>query len=102
MPWYGDGYPIEWATTARQLAQLIDPERGVVVPGHGDQAGRAFADDQAASIAEVPVLAARVHAGEITIDDAVAAHPFPEHPPEDARRPLVRAVAQLRGELTPP
>ena len=44
VPWYGDGYPIEWATTAQQLAQLIDPERGVVVPGHGDQAGRAFAE----------------------------------------------------------
>ena len=28
---------------------------------------------------------ARVHAGEITLEDAIAAHPFPEHPPEDAR-----------------
>ena len=102
VPWYGDGFPIEWATTSRQLAQLIDPERGVVVPGHGDQASRAFADTQAASIAEVAALAARVHVGEITIEDAVAAHPFPEHAPEDARRPLVRAVAQLRGELTAP
>jgi glyoxylase-like metal-dependent hydrolase (beta-lactamase superfamily II) len=102
VPWYGDGYPVEWATTAQQLAQLIDPERGVVVPGHGDHAGRAFAETQATSIAEVPALAARVHGGEITIDDAVAAHPFPEHPPEDARRPIVRAVAQLRGELTAP
>ena len=102
VPWYGDGYPVEWATTAQQLAQLIDPERGVVVPGHGDHAGRAFAETQATSIAEVPALAARVHGGEITIDDAVAAHPFPEHPPEAARRPIVRAVAQLRGELTAP
>ena len=51
VPWYGDGYPIEWVTTAAHLARLVDPERGVVVPGHGDHAGRAFADEQAASIA---------------------------------------------------
>ncbi len=100
VPWYGDGYPIDWAMTASQLAQLVDPERGVVVPGHGDHAGRAFADAQAASIASLATLAARVHPGEITLEDAVAAHPFPQHPPEDARRPLIRALAELRGEIS--
>ena len=99
VPWYGDGYPTDWATTAAELAILVDPARGVVVPGHGDHAGRAFADAQAASIAALATLAARVHAGDITLEDAIAAHPFPEHPPEDARRPLLRATAQLRGEL---
>jgi glyoxylase-like metal-dependent hydrolase (beta-lactamase superfamily II) len=101
VPWYGDGYPTDWVTTAAQLARLVDPERGVVVPGHGDHAGRAFADAQAASIAVLATLAGRVHAGEITLEEAIAAHPFPEHPPEDARRPLLRATAQLRGELEP-
>lgn len=101
VPWYGDGYPMEWATTAAELARLVDPERGVVVPGHGDHAGRPFADAQAASIAALATLAARVHAREITLEDALAAHAFPEHPPEDARRPLLRATAQLRGELAP-
>lgn len=101
VPWYGDGYPVDWAATAAQLAGLVDQERGVVVPGHGDHAGRAFADAQATSIATLAELAARVHAGEITLEDAIAAHPFPEHPREDARRPLLRATAQLRGELTP-
>jgi glyoxylase-like metal-dependent hydrolase (beta-lactamase superfamily II) len=101
VPWYGDGYPIEWAGTAARLAGLVHPERGVVVPGHGDHAGRAFADAQAASIAALAELAGRVHGGEIALDDAIAAHPFPEHPPEDARRPLMRALAQLRGELMP-
>lgn len=99
VPWYGDGYPIEWVGTAAQLAGLVQPEWGVVVPGHGDHAGREFADAQAASIAALATLAARVHAGELTLEDAIAAHPFPEHPPEDARRPLMRALAQLRGEL---
>lgn len=99
VPWYGDGYPIEWAATAWELAQLVDPERGVVVPGHGDHAGRAFADAQAASIAALATLGARVWSGEITLEDAIAAHPFPEHPPEDARRPLKRALAYLEGEV---
>jgi glyoxylase-like metal-dependent hydrolase (beta-lactamase superfamily II) len=101
VPWYGDGYPVDWAATAGQLAQLVDPERGVVVPGHGDHAGRAFADAQAASIAAIATLAARAHAGQITLEEAIAAHAFPEHPPEDAERPLLRALAQLRGELAP-
>jgi glyoxylase-like metal-dependent hydrolase (beta-lactamase superfamily II) len=99
VPFYGDAYPVDWASTAAQLARLVEPDRGVVVPGHGDHAGRAFADAQAASIAALATLAARVHAGEIALEDAVAAHPFPEHPAEDARGPLVRAVAQLRGEV---
>jgi glyoxylase-like metal-dependent hydrolase (beta-lactamase superfamily II) len=99
VPFYGDAYPIDWAATAAQLARLVDPDRGVVVPGHGDHAGRAFADSQASSIAALATLGARVFAGEITPDDALSAHPFPDHPPEDARRPLMRAVAQLRGEV---
>lgn len=98
VPFYGDAYPREWASTAAALARLVAPGRGVVVPGHGDHAGRGFADAQAASITELAALAARVHAGEIALDDALAAHPFPHHPPEDARRPLQRALAELRGE----
>jgi hypothetical protein len=33
------------------------------------------------------------------LDDAVAATPFPANSPEDIRRPLLRALEQLRGEL---
>ena len=99
VPFYGDAYPIDWSTTAAGLARLVTPERGVVVPGHGDHAGRAFADAQAGSIAAVATLAGRVHAGEIGLEEALASHPFPEHPPGDARRPLQRALAQLRGEV---
>jgi hypothetical protein len=35
----------------------------------------------------------------MTVDAAVAAHPFDEHPPEHGRGPLERAIAQARGEL---
>ena len=99
VPFYGDAYPAEWASTAAKLARLVEPNRGVVVPGHGDHAGRAFADAQAASMGALATLAARVHAGEITLEDALAAHPFPEHPVEEARGAFLRAVGQLRGEV---
>lgn len=99
VPYFGDGYPIDWPVTAASLAALVHPERGVVVPGHGDHAGFDFARAQAASLAALADLARRVHAGELTLDDAVAAHPFPDHPAEHARRPLERAIAQLRGDL---
>lgn len=99
VPFYGDAYPRDWASTAARLAHLVTPDRGVVVPGHGDHAGRVFADAQAVSIEALAELAGRVHAAEITFDDALAAHPFPEHPPEDARRPLKRAIAERRGEF---
>jgi len=35
----------------------------------------------------------------MTLDDAIALTPFPEHPADDIRRPLERALQQLRGEL---
>jgi hypothetical protein len=72
----------------------------VVVPGHGDHAGRAFVEEQAVALAALAELARRVHRGELSLDDALAMTPFPEYPAEDVRRPLQRALAQLRGELT--
>ena len=99
VPFYGDGYPLEWPTTAAAVAALVDPGSGVVVPGHGDHGGRDFADAQAVSIAALAETARRVQAGELSLEDAIRAHPFPEHPPEDARPGFERALAQLRGEL---
>jgi glyoxylase-like metal-dependent hydrolase (beta-lactamase superfamily II) len=96
IPWFGDGYPLDWPETAFRVAELV---RTLVVPGHGDHAGRAFADAQAAAISALAMLARRIHAGDLTIDDAVAQTPFPEHPAEGVRRPLERALAQLRGDL---
>jgi glyoxylase-like metal-dependent hydrolase (beta-lactamase superfamily II) len=36
VPYFGDGYPLEWPATAEALAGLVT---GTVVPGHGDHAG---------------------------------------------------------------
>ena len=96
VPSYSDAYPFDWAVTAAALVPLVS---GVVVPGHGDHAGRAFAESQATSIAALATLARRVHAGDLTLDDAVAAHPFPEFPAEHARYAFQRALRQLRGEI---
>lgn len=96
VPFYGDGYPFDWPATATALAALVDPGDGILVPGHGDHAGRDYADAQARSITELADLAMRVHAGELTLDAAIEAHPFPDQPAEDARSAFKRAFAELR------
>jgi glyoxylase-like metal-dependent hydrolase (beta-lactamase superfamily II) len=99
VPFFGDGYPLDWPATATALAGLVGD--GVVVPGHGDHAGRAFADSQAASFAVLAALARDVLAGELSLDDAVADETaFPGEPRRALRGPLERALQQLRGELT--
>jgi glyoxylase-like metal-dependent hydrolase (beta-lactamase superfamily II) len=98
-PFFADGYPLDWPVTASALADLVGD--GIVVPGHGDHAGQAFAQSQAASFAALAALAQRVHAGEITLEDAVADEtPFPGEARAGLREPLQRALQQLRGELT--
>jgi hypothetical protein len=72
----------------------------VLVPGHGDHGGKAFLDTQLASMTRLVELAQRVEAGELPLDEAIAEHPFPLHPPEDARRGFERALGQIRGEPT--
>jgi glyoxylase-like metal-dependent hydrolase (beta-lactamase superfamily II) len=101
VPFFADGYPLEWPATAASLAVRVREDGGVVVPGHGDHGGRALADASAASLAALAELAARVDSGELTLEEAIAEQPFPEHPPEDARRAFERALMQIRGELDP-
>ena len=96
VPFFGDGYPLDWVETARAVADRVT---GTIVPGHGDHAGRAFAEAQAASVERLVALARDVHAGAATPDDAIAAHPFPELPPDHARPAFERALAQLRSEF---
>jgi glyoxylase-like metal-dependent hydrolase (beta-lactamase superfamily II) len=98
VPFFGDGYPLDWPATATALAALVGD--GVVVPGHGNQAGRAFAESQATSFAALAGLARRVGAGELSLDDAVADETaFPGESRRALREPLERALQQLRGEL---
>ena len=100
VPFFGDGYPLDWVATAESVAALVEADGGVVVPGHGDHAGRAFADAQAASFAALAALARRVHDGELALSAAIGEHPFPDQPPDDARVAFRRALAQLDGSLS--
>jgi len=94
-PYFGDGFPMDWPETAERLLDLVG-ERTVVVPGHGDHAGREFAETSQVAFEQLAALARRVYAGELDITAAVEAAPFPA---DSAREPLSRALAQLRGEL---
>jgi glyoxylase-like metal-dependent hydrolase (beta-lactamase superfamily II) len=96
VPFFNDGYPLEWPATVAALAELVT---GAVVPGHGDVAGRGFVEDQAAAIKALVQLGRRVQAGELSLDDALALTPFPEFPVEDIRAPMNRTLLQLRGDL---
>jgi glyoxylase-like metal-dependent hydrolase (beta-lactamase superfamily II) len=94
-PWFGDGFPMDWPATAEALLGLVG-DRTVVVPGHGAHADRAFVERSLSEIRAIADLALTVERGEASLDDAVAAAPYPE---AAARESIERALAQLRGEL---
>ena len=90
-PWFGDSYPLDWPATAAAIRSVAT---GAVVPGHGSVADASFVERQIAQFQAIAELAGRVHRAEISLDDAVAAAPYPA---VDAREPLERALAQLQG-----
>ena len=92
-PSFGDSYPLEWPDT---VARLVPLATGAVVPGHGSIGDRAFVESQLASFRGIADLGRRVHGGELDLEAALAASPFPR---ADSRDPLERTLAQLRGEL---
>ncbi len=94
-PYFGDGYPLDWPATARAVLAMAGAGTAVV-PGHGDCEGRALLERQAAEFAANAGLARRIGADELDLAAAIALSPYP---PEAAREPLERALAQLRGEL---
>ena len=94
-PSFSDGYPMDWPATLSRVLPLIG-ERTVVVPGHGAHAGRAFVETSIDEIGAIASLAERVVAGDLDLEAAVAAAPYPA---AAAHEPIERALAQLRGEL---
>jgi glyoxylase-like metal-dependent hydrolase (beta-lactamase superfamily II) len=95
VPYFGDGYPMDWPETAQRLLALTD-ETTVVVPGHGDHADRTFAASQMVAFRGLAAIAEQLHAGTLDEESALADGPWPA---EAMRAPLRRALAQLRGEL---
>jgi glyoxylase-like metal-dependent hydrolase (beta-lactamase superfamily II) len=94
-PYFGDGFPLDWPDTAERILALVG-DKTVVVPGHGDHAGRKFAADSLKDFRALADAARKLHAGELDMAGAVAAAPYPA---QVAPEILERALAQLRGEL---
>ena len=94
-PYFGDGFPLDWPDTAERILELVG-ENTAVVPGHGDHAGRQFAADSLRDFLALASAARRLHGGELDMEAAVAASPYPA---QVAPEILQRALAQLRGEL---
>lgn len=94
-PYFGDGYPMDWPATVEAMLEMAGPST-VVVPGHGDHAGRPFAERSLEELREVVARASLVHAGFMELGAALADGPYPEALMEE---PLGRALMQLRGEL---
>lgn len=92
-PSFGDSYPLEWAAT---VAALLPLANGAVVPGHGSVGDRGFVETQHADLLSLGALAREVHAGDLSLEEAIICSPYPK---ADSRAPLERALAQLRGEL---
>jgi glyoxylase-like metal-dependent hydrolase (beta-lactamase superfamily II) len=82
-PVYGtDAFPLQWPATLDRLLALAPP---TVVPGHGDVVDHGFVAGQRDQLAAMAALCRRVAAGELPLDSAVRAAPFPE---ETARQAL--------------
>jgi glyoxylase-like metal-dependent hydrolase (beta-lactamase superfamily II) len=94
-PSFGDGYPLDWPATVAALTALVD-DRTLVIPGHGAAAGQAFVSESLAELRTIESLGRRVHAGELALEEAVEAAPYPA---VSALEALERTLAQLRGEL---
>jgi glyoxylase-like metal-dependent hydrolase (beta-lactamase superfamily II) len=92
-PSFEDSYPLDWPGT---LGRLLEVAQGPVVPGHGDVVGRAFVEGQLADLSALAQLARRVRFDGGSINDALPLSPFPS---VAARQAMIRAFAQLAGEL---
>jgi glyoxylase-like metal-dependent hydrolase (beta-lactamase superfamily II) len=74
-PSFGDAYPLAWSeTVAERLLPLV---RDVVVPGHGDPAGRDFAERQSGELALLAELIRSSLSGVIGLEEVLAASPYP-------------------------
>ena len=84
---------MDWPGTVGRLLDLAD---GPVVPGHGEVVSKAFVEGQLADLSALAQLARRVRFDGGSANDALPLSPFPA---TAARIALVRAFAQLAGEL---
>jgi glyoxylase-like metal-dependent hydrolase (beta-lactamase superfamily II) len=92
-PSFEDSYPMDWPLT---MSRILEVAHGPVVPGHGDVVGRSFVEGQLADMTALAQLARRVRFDGGSVTDALPLSPFPS---QAARQALLRAFAQLAGEI---
>ncbi|MGB8361357.1 MAG: MBL fold metallo-hydrolase [Acidimicrobiia bacterium] len=74
-PSFGDSYPLEWPLTLRLAT---DDMPLAVVPGHGDIVDDDFVRSQHQELVAVAELAQAYRDGELGLEEACAAGPYPE------------------------
>jgi glyoxylase-like metal-dependent hydrolase (beta-lactamase superfamily II) len=89
-PSFGDAFPVAWAETVGD--RLLPLVREVVVPGHGEPAGRDFAERQAGELGLLERLIRSSLAGVIGLDEVLATSPYP---PEVTRTAVERGHQEL-------
>ena len=94
-PVFSDAYPLEWPQTLRAV---LDHCTGAVVPGHGGKVDLNFVAGQLQELEAIAEIAHKCHAGEIALQEAVSAGPYPE---ETMRTALNRALSHLRRSPPP-
>ena len=92
-PSFEDSYLLDWPGT---LGRVLDVVQGPVVPGHGEVMERSFVEAQLADLSALAELARRVRIDGGSVADALPLSPFPA---PAAHQALLRAFAQLAGEL---
>lgn len=72
-PDFTDAHPLDWPTTVTALLGLAPR---TVVPGHGEPVDPAFVAAQRDALATLADLCRSVHAGELSVEQAVRASPL--------------------------
>ena len=80
-PSFGDSYPLEWPLTLRLATEDM---AGTIVPGHGDVVNADFVESQHQELVMVAELAQAYRDGELGLEEACAAGPYPETIMEEA------------------
>ncbi len=92
-PYFGDGFPLDWPAT---IEALIAVGATTIAAGHGEVAGRAFAERSLEEMRTIAELGRAVAGGAASLADAIARSPYM---PRASREPIERAATQARGEL---
>ncbi|WP_028938597.1 MBL fold metallo-hydrolase [Pseudonocardia spinosispora] len=82
-PDFGDALPLEWPAAVEALLAL---DVTTLVPGHGDPMSRAEASEQHRELTAIAELYRSVATGDLDVEAAVAASPYPEDTTRTALR----------------